>query len=190
MIAPTMRSALLPLLLLTLALFGGGCTVVGVRGPVGTPVAGDKAEELLGRWLGPEKMSITVTKSDGVLVATWQEDGRTKEGKFTVTEVPGDIVVCWGQLDEPPFVTPVRLVSGAKSFVLLRPDEKQIKALIAAGTLQAAPESTNSNVFVEPAGVLAALQGKDFWDLSWAVPLLKDDDPPAVTGQPAKPDSR
>jgi hypothetical protein len=168
-----------PFLLLALAFLLGGCTVVGVREPVGTPVSEVEAEKLAGRWLGPDRMSITVVSSEGVLVASWQEDDKPKQARFTVTQVAKDILVGWGQVDNSPFVTPVRLIPGEKSFVLLRPDEKEIKALIAAGALRSAPEGSNTNLFIEPAGVLAAMAGKNFWDLSWAVPLLKDGDKPA-----------
>jgi hypothetical protein len=187
LIAAAPMKTLLLLLLLLVGLGLTGCSAVAVRGPLGTALPPDATNKLIGEWLGPDHMVLTVARdADGpTLTASYVEDGKPHAIRFLVTQLNDDCTILWGEVEVAGFHSPVRLVtSDDDAVVLIVPDQEEIKRRLAAGTLTAAPEKHEELLCLEPAGLLEFLTTKSAWDLTTMVPLVRK---PGTA--PASPDS-
>jgi hypothetical protein len=171
-----------------------GCTAVAVREPVGSDLDEDTVRWLVGRWLGAKGVEVTIKDIPGSkrLLARYSEDGEDKEVRFVPTRLSEDCVVLWGEVEGVGFVSPVRAVPGFRavlgeeSVALLIPDLEAIKVMVQQGTLRRAPEEADFLYVVEAEGLEGLLVGKEFWDLTVVVPLLKkqEEGEPGATDNP------
>ena len=165
-----------------------GCTVVGVRGPVGESLTEEEASKFVGDWGGEDGGRLKITleaDSSALLLTTFTDEGKKdEEMKLLATGLDDDSVIIWGAMDEAGFVTPLKAVGSDGAIVLFPPDLEEVKRLAAEGTLKPVPTDARGSYLVEPDGIEAQLKTKTFWSLDDALPLIKaplSDDPKEVT---------
>lgn len=160
------------LLLITLMT---GCVRIGFERPVGTPVGQEELKKYEGEWLNSEGSpgSIALGDAPSQVKVTERKESGDEVSVYNVTEIDG-VLYAWTKPDDLDAYLPGRVISSDPGYVVvLIPDEKEVKALVAAGKAKGRYLKDKDAWILSPEGMEEVLSGKEFWTLETALSLIR-----------------